>query len=89
MAGIPYAYAVFSRTFQRTFSEALQIPIHVYADDIIALSLAVCAENDQNCIELQCEEAFGNKAASYENKVAPCLPCEVFGWHVDLITETL
>jgi hypothetical protein len=87
--GFPMAYAVFSRAFERTFRKDLNIPVHLYVDDIIALSLEENAVNDQKYIEQKCEETFGSKAVSYEKKVTPCLSCEVLGWSVDLNLETL
>ena len=86
--GFPMAYAVFSRAFERVFRLHLKIPLSLYVDDIIALSLAERAEKDQLYIEQKCEEAMGSKAVSYEKKVPPCLSCEVLGWLVCLITES-
>ena len=60
------AYAVFSRAFERKFQRELEIPVVLYVDDIIALSLAERAESDQRHIELECEKAIGSKAVSYE-----------------------
>ena len=87
--GFPMAYAVFSRAFERKFRRELEIPVVFYLDDIIALSLAERAASDQWHIELECEKAIGSKAVSYEKQVLPCLSCEVLGWLIDLITETL
>jgi len=86
--GFPMAYAVLSRAFERLFRRELQIPLRLYVDDIIALSLANRAEGDQLYIERKCEETMGSKAISYEKKVPPCLSCEVLGWLICLFTES-
>jgi hypothetical protein len=87
--GFPMAYGVLSRAFQRLFRKDLEIPLVLYVDDIIALSLAARASRDQQYIEAKCEEAMGSKAISYDKKVPPCVSCEILGWLIDLDTETL
>ena len=86
--GFPMAFAVFSRAFERKFRRELNIPLVLYVDDIIALSLAERAASDQRHIELECEKAMGSKAISYEKQVRPCLSCDVLGWLTDLSSET-
>jgi hypothetical protein len=66
--GFPMAYAVFSRAFERKFQLELQIPVVLYVDDIIALSLADRTDSDQRHIDLECEKGIGSTAVSYDKK---------------------
>ena len=86
--GFPMAYGVLSRAFEWLLRRDLDIPLSLYVDDIIALSLLERAASDQLYIENICELGMGSKAMNYEKRVTPCLSGDVLGWAVCLETET-
>ena len=88
LLGFPMAFGVLSRAFEWLLRRDLDIPLSLYVDDIIALSLAERAESDQLYIETKCLQGMGSTAINFEKKLFPSVSGEVLGWSVCLCSET-
>ena len=77
--GFSLPFAVLSREIQRKFRVEFEIPKYLHVDDGIASVLAERAVADQQYIELECEQAMGSKAMSFEKQATPTLTNDVLG----------